>query len=160
MLSAGGLMTDVLTSEQRRRNMSRIRGRDTKPEMLVRKGLHALGLRFRLQDRSLPGRPDLIFPKYRTVILVHGCFWHGHDCPMFRLPATRPDFWRTKINANQTRDQRTHAELLALGWRILTIWECALKGTARWQVDMLFDTCVNFIRGTEPTQQIAGRWQD
>ncbi len=85
-------MVDVLTPEQRQLNMSRIRGRDTKPEMLIRRGLHARGLRYRLQDRALPGRPDLVFPRYHAVILVHGCFWHGLDCRMFRLPATRREF--------------------------------------------------------------------
>jgi DNA mismatch endonuclease (patch repair protein) len=152
-------MTDVLTPEQRRLNMSRIRGRDTKPEMLVRRGLHARGLRYRLQDRKLPGRPDLVFPKYRVVILVHGCFWHGHHCPLFRLPATRPEFWAAKISSNRRRDERSHEGLRALGWRILTIWECSLKGPARWPVGLLLDSCTEFIQGEENTRQISGLWE-
>ncbi|HEV2627679.1 MAG TPA: very short patch repair endonuclease [Pseudolabrys sp.] len=98
---------DVLTSEQRRLNMSRIRGKDTKPEMLLRRGLHAAGLRFRLHGAKLPGKPDIVFPKYHAVILIHGCFWHGHDCPLFRMPATRPEFWAKKISGNRERDVRT-----------------------------------------------------
>ena len=152
-------MADVLTPEQRKLNMSRIRGRDTKPEMLIRRGLHARGLRYRLQDRSLPGRPDLVFPKYRAVILVHGCFWHGHKCPLFRLPATRPEFWAEKIQANQSRDHRAHEALLAKGWRILTIWECSLKGLGRWPVVPLLDTCAQFIKGEDRTLEITGQWK-
>jgi len=149
---------DVLTPEQRRLNMSRIRGRDTKPEMLIRRGLHARGLRYRLQDRTLPGRPDLVFPKYRVVILVHGCFWHGHSCPLFCLPATRPEFWATKISSNQHRDKKSHEALQAAGWRILTVWECSLKGPARWPVELLLDSCVQFIRSDVDTQEISGQW--
>jgi len=152
------LVGDVLTLEQRRLNMSRIRGRDTKPEMLIRRGLHARGLRYRLQDRTLPGRPDLVFPKYRVVILVHGCFWHGHNCPLFRLPATRADFWNTKISSNRNRDKKSHEALLAEGWRILTVWECSLKGPARWPVEVLLDSCMQFIRGGAETQELIGHW--
>src|SRR6202158_3633588 len=125
---------DVLTSEQRRLNMSRIRGKDTKPEMLLRRGLHAAGLRFRLHGAKLPGKPDMVFPKYRAVILIHGCFWHGHDCPLFKMPATRPEFWAKKISGNRERDLRTAKALQLAGWRLLTIWECSLKGPARRQV--------------------------
>src|SRR5688500_15794308 len=99
-------MTDVLTPEQRRLNMSRVRGKDTKPEMLLRRGLHACGLRYRLHPKDVPGRPDLVFPRHGAVILVHGCFWHGHDCPLFKWPATRAEFWRKKIEGNRARDAR------------------------------------------------------
>lgn len=150
-------MADVHTPEQRQRNMSRIRGRDTKPEMIVRRGLHARGLRYRLQDRSLPGRPDLVFPKYRAVIFVHGCFWHGHNCPMFHLPATRPDFWQTKISGNQSRDAKALQDLLASGWRVLTVWECCLKGPGRMPLDSMIDDCFAFIVGTQQTADISGR---
>ena len=90
-------MVDVLTPDQRRLNMRRIRSGNTKPEMMIRQGLHSRGFRFRLHCRNLPGRPDIVFPRYRAVIMVHGCFWHGHDCPHFKLPATRPEFWSAKI---------------------------------------------------------------
>jgi len=151
-------VTDVLTPKQRQLNMSHIRGRDTRPEMVIRCGLHARGLRYRLQDRSMPGRPDIVFPKYRAVILVHGCFWHGHNCPLFQLPATRTEFWITKINANRSRDARAHEALQTLGWRILTIWECSLKGPARWQMDTLLDACATFLKGDAQQQQITGIW--
>lgn len=124
-------MTDVLTPEQRRLNMSRIRGKDTKPEMLLRRGLHARGFRFRLHRRDLPGCPDLVFPHYHAVVFVNGCFWHGHDCPMFKLPATRTEFWAAKIASNRNRDARALERLAAAGWRTLVIWECKLKGRAR-----------------------------
>lgn len=149
---------DVLTPEQRRLNMSRIRGRDTKPEMLLRRGLHAAGLRYRLQVRELPGRPDLVFPKYRAVILVHGCFWHAHECPIFRMPSTRTDFWSSKITANHRRDIQTHAALLLLGWRVLTVWECSLKGRSRWPLNDLLDECVRFIKGNDVKLAISGKF--
>ena len=151
-------MVDVLAPEQRQLNMSRIRGRDTKPEMLIRRGLHARGLRYRLQDRSLPGRPDLVFPRHHAVILVHGCFWHGHDCPMFRLPATRRDFWSAKIGANRSRDAKSHEALIALGWRVLTVWECSLKGKGRLPFGSVLETCIGFIQGDQAEVTISGAW--
>lgn len=145
------MMVDVLTPEQRQLNMSRIRGRDTKPEMLIRRGLHACGFRYRLQDRRLPGRPDLVFPRYRAVIFVHGCFWHGHDCPMFKLPATRREFWDVKIASNRSRDERTTAALLKLGWRVATVWECSLKGPGRLRTDEVIRQCQAFLLAGEAT---------
>lgn len=149
-------MVDVLTKTQRQLNMSRIRGRDTKPEMLIRRGLHARGFRYRLQDRNLPGRPDIVLPRYKTVILVHGCFWHGHDCPMFRLPATRREFWAQKIAANQVRDIRTREALLASSWRVMTIWECSLRGKGRWTIEAVLDACTTFICGSQTNMSVAG----
>jgi|SRR5690606_3465823 len=119
---------DIISPEQRSALMSRIRGKDTKIELEVRRGLHALGFRYRLGGAGLPGRPDIVLPKYRTVVFVHGCFWHKHDCHLFRLPKTRTDFWEAKISANQTRDARNEAQLRALGWMIETVWECQLRG--------------------------------
>lgn len=138
-------MADVLTPEQRQLNMSRIRGRDTKPEMRIRRGLHARGFRYRLHDRKLPGRPDLVFPLYRAVIFVHGCFWHGHNCPLFKLPATRPEFWSTKIASNRARDTRTVAALLELGWRVATVWECSIRGSIRRSEDEVIEQCQAFL---------------
>ncbi|RVP54043.1 DNA mismatch endonuclease Vsr [Sinorhizobium meliloti] len=148
---------DVLTREQRRHNMSRIRGRDTKPELLLRRGLHASGLRFRLHARELPGRPDLVFPKYRAVVLVHGCFWHGHDCALFKLPATRANFWAGKIAGNRQRDERAAAGLTAAGWRVLTVWECSLKGPARLPLEKVISMCEVFVRGSEREGTLRGR---
>ena len=108
--------------------MSRIRGSNTKLEVRVRKGLYARGIRYRLGGRGLPGRPDILVPRYKTAILVHGCFWHGHSCHLFRLPKTRQEFWADKIGKNQVRDQRNRAQLESLGWRVLEVWECSLRG--------------------------------
>ena len=139
-------MVDVLTPEQRRLNMSRIRGRDTKPEMILRRGLHALGLRFRLHRKDLPGRPDLVFPRYRAVIQVHGCFWHGHDCPMFKWPATRAEFWKEKIVGNRRRDRASLGALHESGWRVLVVWECALRGPRRRSVRDVLSRCEVFVK--------------
>ena len=110
--------------------MAGIRSVNTKPELIVRSGLHALGFRFRLHDRRLPGKPDLFLPKYRAAIFVHGCFWHGHNCRLFKLPETRRELWRDKIDGNRKRDSRVREELCAAGIRCLVVWECALRGRA------------------------------
>lgn len=150
-------MADVLTPEQRRLNMSRIRGKNTKPELVLRRGLHAKGFRFRLHRRDLPGRPDLVFPGYRSVILVHGCFWHGHGCPLTKMPATRRDFWVAKIASNRDRDQRALAALHGAGWRTLVVWECALRGPNRQSEEVVLSACIRFLeRSGEAEQEISG----
>jgi len=106
--------------------MSRIRSQNTKPEMLVRRFLHARGFRFRLHARDLPGRPDLVLPKYRAVVFVEGCFWHGHSCQKGRVPGTNSDFWQAKVAANQARDKRNQRALRRDGWRVIRVWECQL----------------------------------
>jgi DNA mismatch endonuclease, patch repair protein len=152
-------MADVLREEQRRLNMSRIRGRDTKPEMILRRGLHALGLRFRLHSKNLPGKPDLVFPGHRAVILVHGCFWHWHGCPMFTWPATRPEFWREKIAGNRERDLVALERLRQAGWRVLVVWECALRGPGRRKAEDVLDSCEAFVRnGHEAVAELSGDW--
>lgn len=151
---------DVLTPEQRRRNMSRIRNRDTKPEMTLRRELHSRGLRFRLHKRELPGCPDIVFPRYRAVVFVHGCFWHGHDCPMFKLPATRRSFWTNKIRRNKIRDQETVKALTSTGWRVLTVWECTLKGPARRPLPDVSAKCCTFIKGRLPRAILMGEWNN
>lgn len=143
-------MADVLTPEQRRFNMSRIRGRDTKPEMLLRRSLHARGLRFRLHRRDLPGCPDLVFPALRAAVFVHGCFWHGHDCAMFKLPVTRAEFWAAKIAGNQKRDTRALQELSAAGWRTFVLWECELRGPARRPLEVVIDEVVAWLTASTP----------
>jgi len=121
-------MADVHTPEQRSRNMSAIRGKDTKPEHTVRSIAHALGYRFRLHRRDLPGKPDLVFPGRRVVMLVHGCFWHMHDCPYGRVkPVTNAAFWADKRAGNVSRDERNIAALEAAGWKVLVIWECETR---------------------------------
>jgi len=114
-------------SDVRSRMMSGIRGRNTKPEWTVRRALHARGFRYRLHARDLPGHPDIVLPRHQSVIFVHGCFWHGHDCPLFRWPKTRPEFWRTKIDRNRANDAKQQAELQSAGWRVAIVWECALR---------------------------------
>ena len=110
--------------------MSRIKGKDTKPEMLVRKFLFAKGFRYRLHDKKLPGKPDLVLPKYKTVIFVHGCFWHGHEgCKYFVVPKTRTDWWLAKINRNKELDQQAEEKLKELGWKVIVVFECDLKGS-------------------------------
>jgi len=111
--------------------MAAVKGKDTKPEIAVRRALHAAGFRFRLHAKSLPGRPDIVLPKHRAAIFVNGCFWHGHECDRFRWPKTRRKFWAEKIAGNRARDARNLEELSRSGWRSLTIWECALCADAR-----------------------------
>jgi DNA mismatch endonuclease (patch repair protein) len=121
-------MADVHSKEQRSYNMSRIKGKDTKPEMLVRKFLHAHGYRYKLHDKTLPGKPDIVLPKYKTVIFIHGCFWHGHaDCKYYVVPKTRTKWWVNKITRNKANDEKAVKALRKDGWKVLTIWECRLK---------------------------------
>ncbi len=151
------MITDVLTPRQRRLNMSRIRGRDTKPELLVRKGLHVLGLRFRLHRRGLPGSPDIVLVRHRTVVFVHGCFWHGHSCSFFKMPTTRTEFWKKKIFENISRDDAAMKALIADGWRVVTVWECALRGTGRLPSEHVCRSVEKFIlRGRNRNMTIAG----
>lgn len=141
-------MPDTVDQATRSRIMARVPGRDTKPEFSLRRALHARGLRYRLHVRSLPGTPDLVFPRFRAACFVHGCFWHRHPgCPRTTHPATRREFWQTKFRANVERDRRTRQELLDGGWRVAIVWECALRAelahiTAR--------TVDHWLRGREP----------
>lgn len=121
-------MADVHTKEVRSFNMSRIRSKDTKPELIVRKYLFAKGYRYRLHVKNLPGKPDLVFPKYKTVIFIHGCFWHSHqNCKYFVIPKTRPEWWLNKLATNYRNDESAKLKLKSAGWNIITIWECELK---------------------------------
>ncbi|HEV2600623.1 very short patch repair endonuclease [Sphingopyxis sp.] len=138
-------MVDVVTPEVRSRMMAGIRGKNTKPEMLIRRGLHRLGLRFLVHDKRLPGKPDLVFPRWRATIFVNGCFWHGHDCRLFKLPSTRTEFWRNKISANQKRDQAAIRMLEEKGWRTLTIWECQIKGRSAEEIKSVLQLCRNWL---------------
>jgi DNA mismatch endonuclease (patch repair protein) len=119
---------DVHSPEQRSFNMSRIRGKDTRPEMMVRGWLWANGYRYRLHRKDLPGKPDIVLPKYRAVIFVHGCFWHRHGCQSTTTPESRRDFWLAKFSENVSRDKRNIAALLEQSWRVMVIWECSLRG--------------------------------
>lgn len=137
--------------------MARIRGKDTKPELLVRRALHARGLRYRLHVRALPGRPDMVFPKHRAVILVHGCFWHGHDCSLFRLPGTRREFWEAKIAGNRARDALVLEKLAALGWRVFNIWECGMRGPGRVGLDAVVERCESWLLSDERAGEVRGK---
>lgn len=126
-------MSDKLSPERRSANMSRIRSQDTAPEMRVRKAAHAMGYRFRLHRKDLPGKPDLVFPGRRAVVFVHGCFWHQHSdpaCKNGRRPQSRPEYWGPKLDGNLARDARNIAELQRLGWRVLVLWECEVEKTS------------------------------
>lgn len=149
-------MPDVVDAPTRSRMMSGIRGRDTKPELLIRKGLHARGYRYRLHPRTLPGKPDLAFPSRKAAIFIHGCFWHGHGCPLFKWPSTRAEWWRAKIEGNRARDRAVRAELAGMGWRQLRVWECALKGRRRRDPDALLDLVADWLDGCDPDCEAGG----
>jgi DNA mismatch endonuclease (patch repair protein) len=125
-------MTDVLTPAQRRLNMSRIRGVDTKPEMIVRRLVHGMGYRYSLHGKRLPGKPDLVLTRHRKIIFVHGCYWHRHNCRYGSVRAqTRSEFWDAKISGNQARDRRNGAALKKMDWRVLVVWECEIRNLER-----------------------------
>lgn len=132
------MMADTITKERRSWNMSRIRDRDTGPELRLRSLLHRAGFRFRLHAKKLPGRPDIVLPRYRTAIFVHGCFWHRHSgCRNATTPSTRVEFWQEKFDSNVRRDSRNRADLEAAGWTVMTVWECELKADAEEVVQRL-----------------------
>lgn len=147
-------MADIVDAATRSRMMSGIRGKNTKPEHLVRRGLHARGFRFRLHGSKLPGRPDLVLPKYSAAILVHGCFWHAHGCSLTKMPKTRSEFWKQKLEGNQVRDSRQLAELRLMGWRTLVIWECALRGPKD-LVEFTLNNAANWLRTGDAAAEIA-----
>lgn len=149
-------MPDVMTHDARSRNMAKIRSKDTKPELILRSGLHRAGYRFKLHDRSLPGSPDMVFPRRRAVIFAHGCFWHGHNCHLFHWPQTREEFWFAKINRNKERDVHTFTRLQAAGWRQGVVWECALKGRQRFSTEHVIALCVAWLESECLELDIAG----
>ena len=151
-------MVDVLTAAQRRLNMSRIRNADTAPELLIRHELHKRGYRLRLHRKDLPGRPDLTLPKYKSVILIHGCFWHGHECPMFKVPATRQEFWAAKVRKNRERDAFVLSSLAAMGMRTLVLWECAVKGPRRKTLEAVLKEVAAWLEGGDARGEIMGNW--
>ena len=150
-------MTDVHSPEVRSRNMSAIRSVDTKPEVWLRKLLFSRGFRFRKNVNNLPGKPDIVLPKYRAVIQVNGCFWHGHNCSLFKIPATRTEFWLEKINSNKNRDKKNNEALESSGWRVLTVWECALRGRSKLTPDNLEKQLTEWLTDGQASMNISGR---
>jgi len=146
-------MVDVVDSATRSRMMSGIRGRNTQPEILIRSLLHRQGFRFRLHGSNLPGKPDIVLSRHHAVIFVHGCFWHGHDCSLFKWPKTRPEFWREKIGRNQQNDNRAKEALLANGWRVGIVWECALRGPGK-NIDGVARSLTDWLRSDAPLIEV------
>jgi DNA mismatch endonuclease (patch repair protein) len=126
--------------------MAAIKGKDTRPEMMVRRGLHNAGFRYRLHVAKLPGKPDLIFPKYKAVVFIQGCFWHQHQCSMFHWPKSRTEWWMKKISANRAHDEAVQDKLRELGWRVLLVWECALKGKNRYSTEQWLEFIIMWLR--------------
>ena len=149
-------MADVVDAATRSRMMAGIRGRDTKIEIAVRKALHARGLRYRTDVRGLPGRPDIVLPRWKAAILGHGCFWHAHDCGLCRIPATRQDFGREKLEGNAARDRRNEGALCAAGWRVAIVWECALRGKGERALIDVADRLTEWVRGDEAMIELRG----
>ncbi|WP_348679886.1 very short patch repair endonuclease [Alcanivorax profundi] len=138
-------MADVVDKATRSRMMAGIKGKDTKPEMLIRSELHRRGFRFRKNVKDLPGKPDIVLPKYKAVIMVNGCFWHGHGCHLFKWPSSRPGFWREKIEGNKCRDMKKLMALNEMGWRTCVVWECSIKGKFALENDALIELLLNWL---------------
>ena len=148
-------MNDIVDPETRSRLMAGIRCKNTKPELIVRKYLHKFGFRFRLHNKNLPGCPDIILKKHRAIILVHGCFWHQHECHLFKWPVTRASFWRSKIEHNKKNDKKFIQQLLYSDWRVCVIWECALKGTRK-NVPGTMGLVINWLHSSRRYVEILG----
>jgi DNA mismatch endonuclease (patch repair protein) len=149
-------LPDIVDPKIRSRMMSGIRGKNTKPELIVRKALYARGFRYRLHDRNVPGKPDMALPKWNAVIFVNGCFWHGHDCHLHKVPSTRTVFWKEKIERNRQRDFIVRKVLRDTGWRVLTIWECALRGRQKIGLDEVIDRVVSWLCSEAGCTELRG----
>jgi len=149
-------MADIVDTKTRSRMMAGIKGKNTKPEVYIRSLLHRAGFRFRIHVDSLAGKPDIVLKRYRAVIFVNGCFWHAHHCHLFKQPSTRPEFWRQKINGNRERDLSNIRKLMDSGWRVLTVWECAMKGKKKLEEADLIEQVSKWIEGDTPAHKIVG----
>ena len=152
----GTEVVDKVSIDARSRNMAAIKGKDTKPELAIRRALHALGFRYRLHGTDLPGKPDMVFPKYKAVIQVNGCFWHGHDCGAARVPQSRVEYWAPKIERTKARDAAAVAAIDAMGWRSLTIWECCMRGKGSPGLEWAVETAARWLAEGGQTSQIPG----
>jgi DNA mismatch endonuclease, patch repair protein len=155
--SATSQMTDIVDTKTRSRMMAGIGPKDTRPELIIRHGLHSKGYRYRLHDNKLPGKPDLVFPRYKALIFINGCFWHGHRCNLFRWPSSRPAFWKEKIGKTTERDKRNIEICKKAGWRVMTIWECSLKGTRRIGAEATIAAASRWLNSSLPEGNITGR---
>ncbi len=150
-------MTDIVDSATRSRMMSGIRAKNTKAEVEIRKRLFAAGFRYRLHDKKLPGKPDIIVPRYKAVIFIHGCFWHAHDCVLFKWPSSQKNFWKTKLTGNRKKDLENNDALKKLGWRILVIWECAFRGPGKKrekEIDVIIKKTVKWLNSKSRFREI------
>jgi DNA mismatch endonuclease (patch repair protein) len=147
-------MADVVSAEKRSQMMGGIRGKDTKPELLIRKDLHRHGFRYILHDKRLPGKPDIVLPKHKAIILVHGCFWHGHNCSLFKWPTSHEDFWASKIHRNKELDATAESALLASGWRCAIVWECSIKGRRKRGLNTVMRSCIEWLNSDRPRIEI------
>lgn len=136
--------------------MAGIKGKDTRLEMLLRRGLHQRGFRFRLHGRDLPGRPDIVLPKHHAIVQANGCFWHGHDCSLFRMPSSNRDEWVEKIEGNRRRDDRNRQALIDAGWRVLDVWECSVKGPDRTDPDGVLESVCEWVASDKQSAEIRG----
>lgn len=149
-------MADIVSKETRSRMMAGIRGKDTRLELLLRRGLHRQGFRFLVHDKRLPGRPDIVLPKYRAVVMANGCFWHGHNCSLFKTPSTNREQWVEKIEGNRGRDARNRKALIDAGWRVLDVWECSVKGPDRLELEDVVASVCDWVESGEISAQIRG----
>ncbi len=147
-------MADIVSSEKRSSMMSGIRSKDTGLEMLLRRGLHRAGFRFRLHVRDMPGSPDIVLPKYGAVVQANGCFWHGHDCSLFRMPATNREKWTEKITRNRDRDQANRQLLAKAGWRVMDVWECAIRGPGRIESEEMIEKVCEWIEDDSQSAEL------
>lgn len=148
-------MSDIVDQKKRSRMMANIKGKNTKPEMAIRSALHRMGYRFRLHRKDLPGKPDIVLPKYRAVIFVNGCFWHGHFCSLFRWPKTREHFWKEKILSNKERDQKNVQLLIDGGWRVCIVWECSIRKRTTENFNEVIKNLIEWIEGAKSVDEIT-----
>lgn len=152
-----GDVVDTVDAATRSAIMSRVRSTDTKPEMAVRRALHARGYRYSLHSRSLPGRPDIVLTRHQAVVMVHGCFWHGHDCRLYRLPQSRQEYWSAKVERNKARDSDVQKKLKDMGWRCFVVWECAVRRPGGREVEEIAGRFEKWLNGHRQFGQVKGR---
>lgn len=150
-------MADIVSKEKRSQMMSGIKGKNTKPELFIRKGLHRLRYRFSLHRRDLPGKPDLVFAKHNAVIFVHGCFWHQHDCRLFKWPSSNVEFWQKKLERNVQLDAKSIKALQEAGWRVCVIWECAIRGAKEKVLSEVLNECSDWLISEKKYLEIKDR---